>query len=498
MTRKLRFPLILLGSLVFFFLFYKQSLGYNALIYSIFVLISSLLVGEQITKRSFGFYTTAISVLLSSFFVSYHASVLVIVVWIFTLIVFQAFLHWNSFRTPLYAFLSSLRDYFSFATVLSQHEKSYSAWSLRSRLVFKWIKLAIIPAIFFIIFYFIYKWAVPEFSRISGEFLQKINDWFLYIFHDISFVMILFIIWAIITTYWLFSKQQRNYLLLSEQKYNNDVQRLRNKQVQRNLKPSLKNEFRSGMILLISVNILLFIVNAIDILTIWFGFDYTNDFDLKQFVHEGTYLLILSIMLSMAIMLYFFRQNLNFYPAKKAMQLASFVWIFQNFILLVSVVIRNLHYIHYFGLAYLRIGLFFFLTLVVFGLFTLALKILNGKSLFYLIRLNSWAFYIGFVVFAAFDWDMIIAKHNLNHEFKNNMETSFLLTMDEKIWPLLHQHSDVLNQDVKFNTYRKFDQSYKDEYEEKLNDFILKYSEKTWVSKNRKDQIAFDYFKESL
>ena len=61
------------------------------------------------------------------------------------------------------------------------------------------------------------------------------------------------------------------------------------------------------------MNVLLLVVNAIDINWIWFGFKPAPGFDLTQFVHEGTYVLILSILVAMGIVLWFFRRNLNFY-----------------------------------------------------------------------------------------------------------------------------------------------------------------------------------------
>ena len=74
--------------------------------------------------------------------------------------------------------------------------------------------------------------------------------------------------------------------------------------------------------------------------------------------------------------------------------------------------------------------------LVIYGLLTLYMKIKDIKSTFWLFKINTWAVYIGFVLFAIPDWDIIITKHNLNHELKDNMETSFLLTLDEKVLPL--------------------------------------------------------------
>ncbi|MCK5538775.1 MAG: DUF4173 domain-containing protein, partial [Bacteroidales bacterium] len=498
MTSKIKFPLIFLSAFLFFFLFWKQALGNNAVIYTVFVLLTGIIL-KGFDKKKTGFYIISIGTLFSSLYIAYHASTLAIVVWIISLILFQAFLHWNNFRTPIYAFLSAFVDYFSLFNLIKSNSSKKSGFTVKSKSFWKWFKLTIIPAFVFYIFFWIYKWAVPEFDKLSIEFWEKFVGWWNYIFEDISFLALLFFIWGLVTAIWLNFKRDKNIILAKEQKYKNEIVRNKTKDKSlfthaKNLKPVLKNEFRSGLILIISVNVLLLLVNITDISTIWFGFEYTSDFDLKQFVHEGTYLLILSIMLSMSIMLYFFRQNLNFYKSKKSLQLVSYLWITQNVVLLISVVTRNLYYIQYFGLAYLRIGLFFFLILVVFGLITLWLKIKNNGSMFYLFRVNSWALYIGFILFAGIDWDSVIAKHNLNHSMKNNMETSFLLTLDEKVFPMIDEHKEILKQDEKFNTFKQFDMSYTDVYEQKVNEFVQNYSERSWLAKNHKDNLALEYY----
>ena len=61
------------------------------------------------------------------------------------------------------------------------------------------------------------------------------------------------------------------------------------------------------------VNVLLLVVNIIDINWLWIDFNPKSIDNLSQLVHEGTYVLIFSILLSMAIIEYFFRGNINFY-----------------------------------------------------------------------------------------------------------------------------------------------------------------------------------------
>jgi len=258
------------------------------------------------------------------------------------------------------------------------------------------------------------------------------------------------------------------------------------KQIKPKLKLNLKNEFRSAVILTSLVNLLLLIINIIDIYWVWFNFELTNDFDLSQFVHEGTYLLILSILLSMGIMLYYFRRNINFYTKKIPLQILSYIWIFQNLILLISVAVRNLHYIEHYDLAYKRIGVFFFLTFVLFGLITLYLKIKNKKTIYYLLKTNALALYAGFILFAIPDWDTIIAKHNLKAQVKENIDIQFLLSLDEKTFPMINEDKEVLKLIETNSNYER--------YNHKINNFITDYESKSFFSWNYADYKSYKYF----
>jgi len=76
---------------------------------------------------------------------------------------------------------------------------------------------------------------------------------------------------------------------------------------------ALKNELTSGKISLILLNILLFVINIIDLKICLAGIYFSKSVNMAAYVHEGAWLLILSIVLGNALLLFFFRNNLNFY-----------------------------------------------------------------------------------------------------------------------------------------------------------------------------------------
>ena len=123
----------------------------------------------------------------------------------------------------------------------------------------------------------------------------------------------------------------------------------------------LRKEWLAALAVFGLVNVLLLIVNIIDINWLWFGFVPEPNFDLAQFVHEGTYVLIFSILLAMGIVLCSsgailistvpacpgFARELPFGCCK--MQCWPGRW-----------GLRNYYYILHSGLAYKRIGVCFF------------------------------------------------------------------------------------------------------------------------------------------
>ena len=207
----------------------------------------------------------------------------------------------------------------------------------------------------------------------------------------------------------------------------------------------LRKEWLAAVACFGLLNALLLVVNAVDVRWLWFGFRPAADFDLTQFVHEGTYLLIASILLAAGIMLWFFRRNLNFYqPGLPLLRGGATLWVAQNVVLAGSVGLRNYYYITYTGLAYKRIGVYAFLLLTLFGLGTVLLKIWRWRSAFSLVRLNSWAAYAVLLALAAGNWEIWMAEFNLQPRFPR-LDVGFLLAMPPRVLPVLAARAAVLD-----------------------------------------------------
>ena len=69
-----------------------------------------------------------------------------------------------------------------------------------------------------------------------------------------------------------------------------------------------------------------------DINHVWLNFQWDGQF-LKEFVHDGTYILIINIIISILLVLYFFKANLNFFKKNKILKTLTYIWVGQNFFL---------------------------------------------------------------------------------------------------------------------------------------------------------------------
>jgi hypothetical protein len=156
-----------------------------------------------------------------------------------------------------------------------------------------------------------------------------------------------------------------------------------------------------------------------------------------KMVHEGTEMLIISIVLAMAVLLFFFKGNLNFYKRNKWLKYGAYAWIIQNAMLVCSVLLRDYYYILKHGLAYKRIGVLFFLLMVLVGLITVFLKIWARKTNYFLFRVNAWAGIVILVLATTIHWDELIAGYNLKRKDTVELDVQFLLSLSDKTLPLL-------------------------------------------------------------
>lgn len=500
-----KLPFFFLGVLLFNFLFWEIPLGLNALIFSGYMLLGVLLFYRESLKSHtvlvtvFGHLATAVLLVLNN-------SDVAIFGWCTSFLLMIGFIQQPALRSIIYAIPTSLGNLFRFPLELGAAIPKGEAKLGKVKSAWRFVRLSILPFLVLGVFYWIFKFSNHVFDSFTSDIWTGFLTWLEQVFKNISLLRVLFILLGAVLTAWFLFNAQIKTFLKREAGLSDFVKRVRQpftpatprrdysmysgasviEEPKTGLQLGLKNEYRSGVMLVVMVNLLLLIVNSIDVWWVWFNFEYKTVVNLKQFVHEGTYLLILSILLSMGILLYFFRRNQNFYTGKKWLKRLAYIWIVQNCILAISVGVRNFHYINHYGLAYKRIGVIIFLLLTIIGLITLYLKIRDRKSAFYLLRINSWSVYAALIFTCTVSWDSLIARHNLAHNYKQPIDMVFLLSLSDKTLPIIESHAGHIDWRENITIYRNGSGiTFRKYYEQRRSAFL--------AGKEQEPKLAWNY-----
>jgi hypothetical protein len=178
----------------------------------------------------------------------------------------------------------------------------------------------------------------------------------------------------------------------------------------------LTTEYATGRLLFILLNILLSIFIVVEVLYVFVWDMLPTGVNQADFLHQSVHTLIISIVLAIAIILYFFRGQLNFFAPNKLLQTLALVWIALNTVLLFITFYKNFLYIDAFGLTRKRIGVYFYLLLTLIGLVFTYWKVWQIKSNWFLFRMTSWGFYTVLLCASFFRWDSLITNYNLTNK----------------------------------------------------------------------------------
>jgi hypothetical protein len=361
-------------------------------------------------------------------------------------------------------------------------------------------RIVLIPLAVIALFVAMYRGANPVFLHLLDgvvERLQMIIDLFTRLF-DPSLIFT-FLFGVAVCDFLLLHHADSDMINMARQATDRLI-RVRRPSKDTSLRLGLRRELRSSLFLLVALNMVLAVVNAIDIYWVWFNFEWDGDY-LKQFVHEGTYLLIWSILVSVGVTLFIFRGNLSFMRGNSLLRWSAYVWIGQNLILAISVAIRNIHYIRYYALAHGRIGVFFFLAVIAVGLVTLIIKVHRTRSVHYLLRTNILSAYLIMLCAALVHWDVVIARFNFSHAHRSFVHFNYLITLSDAALPYLDKDLATLQAmeqgNARFPAHGSYmaPVDYLDFLRQRKDDFNTRILHQHWLSWNLADQKAFRQLK---
>jgi hypothetical protein len=374
---------------------------------------------------------------------------------------------------------------------------------------FRILRLAMIPLFIVFLFHSIYASANPIYNTYTLSVQDFIYNNLEKVFYMFTAERILFLLSGMILIMGILYNINISFFKNTEKQFLNTLKRDKAYKIYSRIKVqtnepnnsrfrifkfkinSLHNENKTGLILIALVNLLLLALNIIDIQFTWLNFDPGTIDNMAYYVHDGTYLLILSIVMSMLIVLYYFRGNQNFYSKYTILKYGAYLWLFQNGIMAVSLALRNIYYIqYYFALSFKRIGVMVFIILVFAGLVTMFIKLRDKKSLFWLLKVNAAAAFIFLLIMSGINWESKIADFNLSNPKKDSIDYAYLLQLSPQIYPLLDKYQMYMNKNMKFHTgtlngLHVFI-SKKEKYLEKIKGY-------SWLSFNLPDKEYIEY-----
>lgn len=317
------------------------------------------------------------------------------------------------------------------------------------------LALYVFPLAVSLLFFFIYREANPHFKSLTDQI-----DW-----GYISWPLLRFILIGAVIISGYFYHRSIKELDRADDEASSSLHEDQLKPREKGIISSrltLDTEIKSGTVLFILLNLMLLVVNVLDVQFLWLPGGVGEGLSHSQAVHQSVGNLILSIVLAIVLILFYFRGHVNFTAQNGWIRAMAYVWIVQNVFLVASTGFRNLEYVELHSLTYKRIGVFVYLLLTLSGLLTTFIKVWLHKSNWYLFRVNGWSFFMVLIVSCYFNWDVLITRYNIMQT--KEVDYYYLSGLSYANLPELLEHipeEELLN--YKYRIDRKIEQFIKDD-----------------------------------
>jgi len=393
--------LILVCSLIFTLLFYKESVGVNLAIFGLVLTgIICNFFQDRFTSRSH--LALVVTSVLSCCAFAWYGDFVSFLALTLSVIFLQFRTQEEKLKMVLVFPLLFINGVTSLGRMLL-----FRQWipkrEIKNNFAKKLIAYFIIPTVFVALFLAVYAFGSDHFSSIFTDYTLNL-DFFQVILIALLGFYFSFSFW----NYWVPETFYKNTSLL-DYDFNNEI-RVSNQKTFSFL--DFDFERKSGEITLLLLNglLLVFIVT----------YNYEQFFEvlekskLSSATHERVNAVIFSIIMAVGVILFYFKGSFNFDEKAKKLKLLSKIWIIQNGVLIVSTFVKNSEYVSIFGLTYKRLGVYAFLFLAIIGLFFTFLKITKQKKNAYLFNQMIWYFYGTILLCSYVNWGNLITNYNIS------------------------------------------------------------------------------------
>jgi len=414
--------LLVAATALFSFLFYHQNPGLNVLVFTLVFLLLLLIRNRALLRNSRWLWAASLS-LVAATCVFIHGSVLSNFAVIVSLLLVSA-LSFSPTTSALFGLGFAVYSVLaSFVLLIIDWAKRYEQPRPEGapNRSYRWL-WTIAVLLITLIFFFIY--------RASNPLFEANTQWINFDFISISWVAFTFM--GFLLMYGLLQHHTIPVISAEEATWTSEVQpqAIPGERIKR-----LGSELFAGKLLFILLNAMLLMINAGDIYTLFLGGGLPKGITHSDFVHNGVGLLILSILIAVSLIMFFFRKELHYIQGNRWLKYLVVLWVLQNLMMLYSTLMRNTMYIHFAGLTEKRIGVYVWLLLACAGLCITAFYVLRSRSNWFLIRINVALWLTVLPLSALVDWDLAIVRYNVAHAKEIQLDVDYLYSLSETVIP---------------------------------------------------------------
>ena len=420
----------LLTVVCFTLLFYKQLPGINVLLFAGLLLSASVLMNTIIWKSK-QWMIIAAGTLFSSFFVAIYANSLTIIMSIVSMLILMVVQKSKntSYGVALGSGLISIfgSPIFMMLGINNVNRLKHTRKTQNLKRTNKRGPVFVVVVVSFL-FLSLYRLINPIFDAYFASLLGNI-EWG-WIFFTLFGSVILYS--------FFFPSRLLMKLLKVEDSYGKTIG-------ENNLKPKLsfsinlfaifENERYSALLMFGVLNLLLLFLNITDFNYLFLEGELPKAITYSDYVHSGVGAVIVSIILAIALIIYYFRGQMNFDPQSKNIKTLVYIWIAQNMVLILMAAFKNQLYIEAYSMTFLRIGVYYYLGFSILGLLLTLYKIYYHKDTWFLFRSNPFAFYVILVLSCTINWSGMVTNYNLKNS--KEVDLDYIESIGFENYPLL-------------------------------------------------------------
>lgn len=383
-------------------LFYKETSGINFLIFTLFSIIGLYSYNKNISINKF--LLTISPTVICSITLLFYPQTLTYLTWLFCYLIM-----WGSIKRIFFPLLIPLQSIVSIIeSPLHKIKNIQNKPKDESKTTYakKYLGASLVTGLIVICFLLLYSNSNP----IVGNLLSKI---------DISFIEFGFILKTLIIFSLLFGlvNYRNNEEVLNLNKMSTEL-------IKTGLSRKVGKEYQIVYSSFWIISGVLLLINFMDLYVIFSG-ELPEKITYSEYIHQGFNTLIFTLSLSIGLILYFFRGQVNFYKKINALRKISYFWILQNLILVFITGYKNYMYVFVYGLTYKRIFVFICLVFVLIGLILSFDKVKRISANWLYFNKLARCTFISIVIFSIIPFDLLISNYNI--KYSNRTDISYLL-----------------------------------------------------------------------